>query len=124
VDIFWETGDVTYDKYKQKFIDEQTALLTGEAGTAGALTANNSVDFTALNGGCAGWQGKNNGNFSSGPVDCVLLMRAEARYGNGDGVFTPEEYDAAFTGWYNLMNAPSRFYGPGRLIRLGIELTF
>ena len=124
IDVFWETGDVTYDKYKQKFIDEQTALLTGEAGGAGILTATNAVDFTALNGGCAGWQGKNNGNFSSGPVDCVLLMRAEARYGNGDGVFTEQEYDAAFTGWYNLMNAPSRFYGPGRLIRVGLELTF
>ena len=124
VDIFWETGDVTYDKYKQKFIDEQATLLTGQAASAGILTANKSIDFTALNGGCAGWQGTNSGNFASGPVDCVLLMRAEARYGNGDGVFTPAEYDAAFTGWYNLMNAPSRFYGPGRLIRVGLELSF
>jgi outer membrane receptor for ferrienterochelin and colicin len=124
VDIFWETGDVTYDKYKQKFIDEETGLLTGQANSAGILTANKSVDFTALPGGCASWQGTNSGNFASGPVDCVLLERAEARYGNGDRVFTQAEYEAAFSGWYNLMNAPSRFYGPGRLIRIGAELTF
>jgi hypothetical protein len=57
-------------------------------------------------------------------VDCVLLQRAEARYGNGDGVFTQGEYDAAFSAWYNLQNAPSRFYGAGRRLRLGAELSF
>ncbi len=89
----------------------------------GVFKPDSSVDFNAL-GGCQNWKGRNNGNFSSGPVDCVLLERAEARYGNGDGVFTRSEYDAAFNSWYNLSNAPSEFYGTGRRIRLGAELTF
>jgi Carboxypeptidase regulatory-like domain/TonB-dependent Receptor Plug Domain len=123
IDVFLETGDVKYDAYQKKFVDEQAALLTSEASSAGILQSDGSVDFNSL-GGCGNWQGKNSGNFSSGPVDCVLLERAEARYGNGDGVFTAAEYDAAFTGWYNLMNAPSRFYGPGRFVRIGAELSF
>jgi len=97
-------------------------LLRTEAASAGALVGS-SVDFNLL-GGCENWQGRNAGNFSSGPVDCVLLTRAEARYGNGDGVFTPAEYNAAFNAWFNLQNAPSRFYGPGRRIRFGFEISF
>ena len=57
-------------------------------------------------------------------MDCVLLERAERRFGNGDGVFTPSEYGAAFDAWYALANAPYRFYGPGRRIRVGAELSF
>jgi hypothetical protein len=51
-------------------------------------------------------------------------MRAEARFGNGDRLYTADEYSDAFTAWYHLENAPSRFYGPGRRIRLGVELSF
>jgi len=123
ISLFTEVGDVTYAAYRQKFLGEQEGLLQAEAGNAGILGGDGSVDFNALSG-CEHWQGRNSGGFSSGPVDCVLLMRAEARYGNGDGVFTPAEYDAAFGAWYNLANAPSRFYGTGRRIRLGAELQF
>jgi hypothetical protein len=54
----------------------------------------------------------------------VLLERAEARYGNGDGKFTPAEYNAAFSAWYNLANAPSIFYDTGRRIRIGAQFNF
>jgi len=123
VSLFTEVGDVVYPAYQAKYLGEQEALLQNEASDAGILVAGNAVDFNLL-GGCQNWTGRNNGGFSSGPVDCVLLQRAEARYGNGDGVFTQGEYDAAFSGWYNLQNAPSRFYGPGRRLRLGAEISF
>ena len=123
VSLFTEVGDVVYPAYQAKYLGEQEALLQNEANDAGILVAGNAVDFTAL-GGCQNWVGRNNGGFSSGPVDCVLLQRAEARYGNGDGVFTQPEYDAAFSAWYNLANAPSRFYGAGRRLRLGAEISF
>jgi hypothetical protein len=57
-------------------------------------------------------------------VDCVLLQRAEARFGNGDGVYTASEYSAAFNAWYNLQQAPDRFYGAGRRLRVGAEISF
>ncbi len=109
VSLFTEVGDVTYPDLQARYDSEQVTR--------------SSVDFNLL-GGCENWQGRNAGNFSSGPVDCVLLERAEARYGNGDGVFTPAEYNAAFNSWYNLQNAPSRFYGPGRRVRFGFEISF
>jgi hypothetical protein len=57
-------------------------------------------------------------------VDCVLLQRAERRFGNGDGRYTAAEYNAAFGAWYDLAHAPYHFYGPGRRIRLGVEIAF
>jgi hypothetical protein len=123
VNAFLESGGIVAGTFKQKIIDEQKGILVIEAAGAGILTADSTVDFTAL-GGCGNWQGSNSGNFGSGPVDCVLLERAEARYGNGDGRFTRAEYTAAFTAYYDLQNAQSRFYGPGRRIRIGLELSF
>ncbi|HTR76707.1 MAG TPA: hypothetical protein VMH39_01295, partial [Gemmatimonadaceae bacterium] len=123
IDVFLETGTTTYADYQARFLGEQTALLAGEAANAGVLLPDSSVNFNLL-GGCQNWQGRNSGGYSSGPVDCVLLERAEARYGNGDGIYTPAEYKAAFNGWYNLQNAQSRFYGTGRRLRLGAQLSF
>ena len=122
-DLFVGVGDVVDGAYERRYTTEQKLLLAREAANAQILKPDSSVDFNAL-GGCANWQGSNNAGFASGPVDCVLLERAERRFGNGDGVFTPSEYGAAFDAWYALANAPYRFYGPGRRIRVGAELSF
>jgi TonB dependent receptor-like, beta-barrel len=127
LDRFLETNGVLNPGYRQRFVNEQVSLLRSEASNAGLLTTDASgrpaVDLSAA-GVCTGWQGENSGNFASGPVDCVLLQRAEQRFGNGDGVYTEAEYTRAFGAWYDLLNAPYGFYGPGRRIRVGMEFVF
>jgi len=120
---FLETNSDVNTGYRNRFISEQSFVLTYEAANAGILNGS-TVDFTALPGGCAGWRGQNYGNYASGPVDCVMLERAERRFGNGDGIYTQAEYQKAFGAWYDLLNAPYSFYGPGRRIRVGVEMTF
>jgi hypothetical protein len=39
-------------------------------------------------------------------------------------MYTSSEYTAAFDAWYNLANAPDRFYGTGRRLRIGAEISF
>jgi len=129
VSIFTETGDVTNSVFLTKFLSEQDQLLQQEAAASGyATTTNTGEPAVDLRGGaaaCGGWVGRNTpGSAASGPVDCVMLQDAEKRFGNGDGVYTQSEYERAFTAWYNLANAPSSFYGIGRRLRLGAELTF
>jgi hypothetical protein len=126
---YTETGGSTNAAYEQRFLDEQTALLAGEANAAGLGTTdaqgNFAVDLSSP-GICATWAGRSNSSqttAASGPVDCVMLVRAEQRYGNGDGVFTKSEYTRAFSAWYNLANAPYRFYGQGRRVRVGLEVV-
>ena len=129
LNLFIETGDVVNDQHRKKYLDEQVAQLETEAATAhllttDPLTGNPAVDLSAP-GVCTSWSARNSaGSAAGGPVDCVLLQRAEARFGDGNGVFTKTEYTAAFNAWYNLANAPDRFYGAGRRIRIGAEISF
>ena len=67
---------------------------------------------------CSAWIG------DSGPVNCVMLLRTEARWGDGDGIFTTAEQSAALNAWYDSFNGVSRFYGTPRQIRVGAELSF
>ena len=55
-------------------------------------------------------------------MDCVELKRAEARFGNGDGVYTLAEQTNALNSYYNLFNGPYTFNDLGRQARLGFEL--
>jgi len=127
--LYSETGAVTNTTHESRFLAEQTQILLSEASAVGLRTTDArgdpAVDLSAP-GICATWQGQSTSSASqaaSGPVDCVLLVRAEQRYGNGDGIFTMSEYTRAFSAWYNLANAPYRFYGTGRRIRVGLEVA-
>jgi len=125
LNLFLETGDVVNAQHRAKYVDEQTAQLETEAQENHVLKTvggENAVDLSSP-GICTGWSSRT-GQGAGGPVDCVLLQRAEARFGNGDGVYTASEYSQAFNAWYNLQQAPDRFYGAGRRIRVGAELAF
>ena len=55
---------------------------------------------------------------------CVYLIRAEQRYGNGDGIFDREEQDLAIQAFYAVLRGSSNFTDPPRRIRLGLEWRF
>ncbi|PYP18275.1 MAG: hypothetical protein DMD54_06005 [Gemmatimonadetes bacterium] len=125
LNLFLETGDVVNGLNRSKYVDEQTAQIETEAKENHVFTTvggENAVDLSSP-GVCTGWSSRI-GNGAGGPVDCVLLQRAEARFGNGDGVYTSSEYTAAYNAWYNLQQAPDRFYGSGRRLRVGAEISF
>ena len=125
LNLFLETGDVVNGLNRSKYVDEQTAQIETEAKENHVFTtvgSENAVDLSSP-GVCTGWSSRI-GNGAGGPVDCVLLQRAEARFGNGDGVYTASEYSSAFNAWYNLQQAPDRFYGAGRRLRVGAEISF
>jgi hypothetical protein len=125
LNLFLETGDVVNAQHRAKYVDEQMAQLETEAEANHLLKqvgGENAVDLSSP-GVCTSWSSRT-GSGAGGPVDCVLLQRAEARFGNGDGVYTATEYRSAYDAWYNLQQAPDRFYGAGRRIRVGAELAF
>jgi hypothetical protein len=54
-----------------------------------------------------------------------MLLRAEERFGDGDGVFSVAEQEAAFGQFYeNEFGADTRFRTSDQLMRLGVRLTF
>jgi hypothetical protein len=67
---------------------------------------------------CASWITTQH---EGGAPNCVALLRAEARYGNGDGVYTIDEQrtavGAAFDATYQM-----GLNGTPRRVRIGIEM--
>ena len=58
-------------------------------------------------------------------VNCVALRRAEARFGNGDGLYSLAEREVAMNSFYDAFNAPfNQMYGEPLHVRIGFELNF
>jgi hypothetical protein len=54
----------------------------------------------------------------------VALRRAEARFGNGDGLYSLAERETTLYAYYNTFYGPQTFYGMGRSVRLGVEIRW
>jgi Carboxypeptidase regulatory-like domain len=119
VALFAETDDVVNALHRQTLLSSEFTNLRIEADGNGRLLANGSID---LRPSCSGWTSGSAG--VNGPVNCVSLRRVEARFGDGDGVYTPAEQSTALNAYYDLFNGVQNFYGAPRHIRLGFELTF
>ena len=84
VQLFAETGDVQSPDNRKKQLDAEQNLLQTEASTNGAFRASDKAVILNGTGGaskCSAWA------TDAGPVNCVMLQRTEARWGNGDGIF-------------------------------------
>ena len=71
--------------------------------------------------GCGAWV--NAGALPAVP-NCVYLIRAEERYGDGDHRFTLQEQRRASAASYRVDRGTHQFLGEPRRLRLGLELTF
>ena len=116
--VFAETGTTTNDLHRAVFESGETARLLAEAGANLTTVTKNGETLSAvdLRSDCATWAG--------GPVNCVLLRGAEARWGDGDGLYDEVEQRTAFDALYNLFFGPWYFRGQPRHIRLGVEIRF
>ena len=105
----WATsGDVVEERVFERIVESDRDQLGG--GTA--------VDVVDLSSLAAAGSGVRN------EVDLILLRRAEARFGDGNGEFTREEQERAFRALVDLQSGPQIFTGVGRRVRLGFEITF
>jgi outer membrane receptor for ferrienterochelin and colicin len=122
VGLFAETGDVVNQLHRTEVIGIPASTLgaaTGEykqlwneADAAGAWDASTKdVDLTS----CTSWASQ---------LNCASLRRVEARFGNGDGVYSLDEQERALNTYYDAFFGSWRFYAPRRNIRIGVELKF
>jgi hypothetical protein len=116
--VFAETGDVTNDLHRALATSPERARLQNEAGGYWTTVTKNGATLGAadLRASCDTWPG--------GAVNCVLLRRAEARWGDGDGLYDELEQQTAFDALYNLFYGPWYFHGAPRHMRLGVEVRF
>jgi hypothetical protein len=123
VRVFAATGTTSHPDAEEDFragaLDsyETEGMVNGVLGTSGEL----ELGFAGQGAtGCGDWVRPNG---TPAPANCVSLVRAESRWGNGDGTFTVAEQsaaaDAAFAGFTG-----SGFHAHPRRVRLGLELSF
>ncbi len=123
--LFAETGDVVNDAYMNKLIQNNAQSIQSEAGNLyhaadvtknGVTTRMPVVDLTDCS--------KYAPTRYYGVPNCIMLQRAEARFGNGDGILDQSEMNAMLGANYLANYGPWTFYGAGLNIRFGFEFNF
>ena len=116
VGLFSETGDVVNSLFQTNALSPEFSGLRIEAQANGHLLSSGAIDLVP---GCDTWTGS-----TAGPVDCVALRQVEARFGNGDGIYTLDEQTKALNAFYTRFSGPQTLYGLPRQARVGFELSF
>jgi len=119
VSLFAETDDVVNALNRESLLSPEFANLRIEATANGRLLADGAID---LRPSCDGWNKDGAGKL--GPVNCVELRRTEARFGDGDGLYTLAEQNTALNSYYDVFAGVQNFYGAPRHIRVGFEVNF
>jgi len=125
--VFAVNGDVRNDAERNANLDADLDDLAVEADANGVLGGEGEIDLT-FGGvadprtGCGNWVSSK--GQAPAAANCVYLIRAEQRFGNGDGVYTVEEQSAAINSLYDVARGEHQQYGLGRRARLGFEINF
>lgn len=124
--VFAVNGDVRNDNERGEALKADLDDLASERDANGAVGADGALDLTF--GGatdpraeCGEWVSSKN---NPAAANCVYLIRAEERYGNGDHVYTIEEQSRAINALYDLGRGTQEQYGAPRRARLGFEINF
>lgn len=122
--VFAATGKTSNAAERLLSRNSSLAEYANEAAGNGVRQADGTIDLSF--GGaadpraaCGSWT---NGGRLSVP-NCIYLINAEARWGNGDHLFTTAEQTRASDAFYNVSRGLQNFTGPGRRVRIGLELA-
>ncbi len=124
VTVFSAYNDVTSTVEHAKTWSSDSADFALEAAASGVLDDQGAMDLRfggAVASGCGDWV--NQGNEPEVP-NCVYLIRAEERYGNGDHVFDLAEQRRASDAAYASNRGLFVFTDTPRRLRVGVEISF
>ena len=125
--VFQGTRDVRNQAEANITWSNDSSAYGDEAKRSGAYDRSNGNIDLSFGGiadpraGCGAWVTASN---QPSPVNCVYLIRAEERFGDGDHVFTLVEQRRASTSQYLTGRGLNNFYGAPRRLRLGLEINF
>jgi carboxypeptidase family protein/TonB-dependent receptor-like protein len=120
--VFAVNGSIRNDIEREANLDADLDDIREEARINGALNADNSIVLPAAHEACATWI--SNLEFRPTAANCIYLIRAEQRFGNGDGIYTGSEQSRAINALYDVARGPQQHIGLGRRARIGVEIDF
>jgi hypothetical protein len=119
--VFAVNGDVRNDEERAQHLDADLDDLAAERDLNNAVGTDGAMVLPTAHQECAGWVSTRN---QPAAANCMYLIRAEQRYGNGDHVFTVEEQTSAINALYDVARGEHQQLGIGRRARLGFEINF
>jgi outer membrane receptor for ferrienterochelin and colicin len=124
--VFAVNGDVRNNGERAEHLKADLDDLASERDVNNAVGPSGAIDLTF--GGaadprasCGNWVSSKQ---SPAAANCVYLIRAEERYGNGDHIYTVEEQSRAINALYDVGRGTQEQYGAPRRARLGFEINF
>jgi hypothetical protein len=119
--VFAVTNNTTSAEDSTRWFDREFGDLAGEAAANGRLNSSTgTIDLSAPTV-CQNWVGS---DAKAAQPSCVYLIRAEQRWGNGDGIYTKDEQANAIGAFYDFSRGDNRYTGPPRRARVGLEVNF
>ncbi|HXI21084.1 MAG TPA: hypothetical protein VNH46_08370, partial [Gemmatimonadales bacterium] len=124
--VFTQTNDIVNTHERDKIRTSELQSWAAEANKNGVLQADSTIDLSFGGAadprtGCGSWE--TDAGASASP-NCVYMIRAEERYGNGDHLFTQAEQIRASDALYYVFRGIASFTGQPRQVRLGFEVNF
>ncbi|MBA3344895.1 MAG: hypothetical protein H0T44_06270, partial [Gemmatimonadales bacterium] len=127
IQVFTQTNDIVnqaeadaeFDNNAQEYLDEAVASGVGVSEDGAIDLSFGGIDDPRQ--GCSEWVTQD--GLPAAP-NCVYLIRAEERFGNGDGSFDSAEQRRASDALYNTIRGTHNFTGEPRRMRLGFEVNF
>jgi hypothetical protein len=124
--VFGATGSIRNDLERAANLKADLDDLAAERDaneSLGAVGPDGAIRLPAGHEACGEWVSSPKG---PGPAaaNCLYLIRAEQRFGNGDGLYTITEQSTAINALYDVARGPQQHLGPGRRARIGLEIDF
>ena len=119
--VFAENNSIENAVELQETWSGDSAGYADEAIASNAYDPENGDMFLPTPGACGNWVTQDG---EAAAPNCVYLVRAEERFGNGDGVFTQSEQRRASEAFYYSGRSEANFTAAPRRLRLGLELNF
>ncbi|MGE0354328.1 MAG: carboxypeptidase regulatory-like domain-containing protein [Gemmatimonadales bacterium] len=124
--VFATTNDVRNETERLQNVGQDSSGWAAEA-NANSLydLASGDIDLTFGGAGASGCGNWVNSQGQPSTPNCVYLIRAEQRYGNGDGVFSlAEQVKASDASYFDGGRGIYAFTAAPRRLRLGFEVNF
>jgi hypothetical protein len=121
VQVFAVNGDIQNEGERDANLQADLADLATERDVNSAVGPDGAMVLPTAHEACGTWvSGKNR----PAAANCMYLIRAEQRYGNGDHVFSLDEQENAINALYDTARGEHQQLGVGRRARLGFEINF
>jgi hypothetical protein len=127
IQVFTQTDDIVNDAEREnEFLGNQEDNLDEATRSGVPVSADGDIDLTFggipdPRAGCGSWVTQDG---LPGAPNCIYMIRAEERWGNGDHLYTVAEQRRASDALYNTIRGTHNFTGEPRRMRLGVELNF